>query len=692
LSTPEPKLVIGFDILAQSSTLAHKSPRYAMAIVRGNEVSTRDSVARGELLKAIRRSQPYAVATDNLLELAPSEKGVIEFLSKIPAKVRVIQVTGSPVHGMTTLVSLARRYGLRFEEHPSPVETAALAAKLVTFGVGTEVSALARETRIVVSRARTVGPGGFSQARFQRRMHGAIQQVARSVLDRLSKAGMDFDQYEKRTAHGWAHCMIHVYDSLENVLRIVQPEVNRIAGIAIRISPVKHRSILYLSTTPKEEKVEARRRLVVGLDAGITVGIAVADATGELIALHSGKGMTRGEVVQYIVKFGTPVLIATDVNPAPSFVEKLSKSLQACLFVPPRLLSAIEKRELAGRFAAASQLRPTNSHQRDALAATAEVFREFSKKLEQLHRRLEEGNQLKISHQAAALVLQGFSVHDAIQQSIAGLEPQRKPVPAPVAVPVEKEGPSPQELQNLVVQQRRQIESLRRQLDHEHTLLDQSVTKEEQMAKELAAAQRQLDRVLRQEHKEQRLDARVHQRDEEIGRLRGTIGSLQGELAAAKRTLTNLRLMRNLEIRGEVQPILVLPRFSQDAIRQFGEKYSEKRGKVVYILDASGGGASTAAQLVDLGVKSIITQGTMSHLALSRFNEAGVPVINGATLRITIVDEFAVVDRQQLEQQIAQWAKQHQSSEREAAAEALERLVEEYRQERRDEASGQEDH
>jgi predicted RNase H-like nuclease (RuvC/YqgF family) len=91
-------------------------------------------------------------------------------------------------------------------------------------------------------------------------------------------------------------------------------------------------------------------------------------------------------------------------------------------------------------------------------------------------------------------------------------------------------------------------------------------------------------------------------------------------------------------------------------------------------------------------VKSIIIQGTMSHLALSRFNEAGIPVINGTALRITIVDEFAVVNRKQLEQEIAQWAKQHQSSERKAAAEALERLVEEYRQERRDEASGQEGH
>ena len=110
MSAPVPKLIIGFDILPQSSTLARKSPRYAMAIVRGNEVSTYDSVSRGQLLRAIRRYQPYAVATDNLLEVASTEKGVIDFLSKIPSKVRIIQVTVSPVHGMTSLASLARRH------------------------------------------------------------------------------------------------------------------------------------------------------------------------------------------------------------------------------------------------------------------------------------------------------------------------------------------------------------------------------------------------------------------------------------------------------------------------------------------------------------------------------------------------------------------------------------------------------
>ncbi|MHA2314858.1 MAG: hypothetical protein ACXACF_06170, partial [Candidatus Hermodarchaeia archaeon] len=106
-----------------------------------------------------------------------------------------------------------------------------------------------------------------------------------------------------------------------------------------------------------------------------------------------------------------------------------------------------------------------------------------------------------------------------------------------------------------------------------------------------------------------------------------------------------------------------------------------------FIQDPSGGGSSTATQLIQFGVQIVITQGTMSHLALQKFHAANIPVIEAKSLRITIVDEFAVVDVEQLSLEIAKWQEQHQVTEREAAADNLERLIEEYRQERRNKTS-----
>jgi len=145
--------------------------------------------------------------------------------------------------------------------------------------------------------------------------------------------------------------------------------------------------------------------------------------------------------------------------------------------------------------------------------------------------------------------------------------------------------------------------------------------------------------------------------------------------------------MRRLEIRGEVQPVVVLPHFSQEELRRLSDRYPRKRRKVVYIQDPSGGGRSTAEQLIQFGVQLVITHGTMSHLALKQFKAAHIPVIDAELLQITVVDEFAVVDVEQLDKEITKWQDRYESSEREAAAYALERLVEEYRQERRNESS-----
>ena len=61
--------------------------------------------------------------------------------------------------------------------------------------------------------------------------------------------------------------------------------------------------------------------------------------------------------------------------------------------------------------------------------------------------------------------------------------------------------------------------------------------------------------------------------------------------------------------------------------------------------------------------------------------------VEAKKLQITMVDEFAVVDATQLEEEIFTWQKSHKITEREDATDALERLIEEYRVERRNEES-----
>jgi predicted RNase H-like nuclease (RuvC/YqgF family) len=680
------QVIIGFDILPRHSPSSKTQPRYAAALLRGQSVETFDSVSRHKLLKIIRQIVPNAIATDNIMELAPAEKAVIEFLSKIPGRTKVIQVTGSPIHGMIPLTTLAKRHGFKVMGHPDPKETAVLAAKLASLGVGTEIAVLARETKIVITRARTTRTGGFSQGRFQRRMHGAIQQIARSIREKLVRTELDFDYFETPTTYGLSRCVFFVYEPLDRVIKLVQPYVNRVAGVLVKTSPVKHRSIVYLSSPNKEPDSKTRRRLVVGVDAGTTVGIAVTDVTGRILALRSGKGLSRGEVIRYLIDIGSPVLIATDVSPAPSFVEKLSKSLKTPLYTPNRVLSVVEKRELANAFAASSELHPSNSHQRDALAAIAAVFQAYEPKLKLLQKRLVEAGQLQFAQEAATLILHDSSVHDAVQQVIEAAEPIQEPELSKRTVSLKEEPPSIEELSQLISRHQRQIESLQRQLEYKHTQHQESLEKEHMLQDQLQVTRRQLDQALSLESREQRMDERLRQKDREIKRLRRAVSELRTQIEEMKTSLMNMTLMRRLEFRGEVQPVHILHRFSQEEIRQLRERYGVKRVKFVYILNPSGGGATTAERLIELGVKIVISKGKMSHLALQQFKTAHIPVLEASDLQITIVDEFGMVDVKQLEQQLTEWQRMHLEREREAAADALEKLVEKYRHERRSES------
>ncbi len=683
MSDTDSQVFIGFDILPQHSPSSKAQPRYAIAVIKGESVETFGSMSRQKLLKIIRQHIPSVVATDNIMELAPTEKTVIDFLSKVPARTKVIQVTGSPVHGMIPLATLAKRHGLPVLGHPNPTETAVLAAKLASLGVGTEIAVLARETKIVVSRARTVRAGGFSQGRLQRRMHGAILQISRGLKEKLAKNELDYDYYETATAHGLSRCIFYIYDSFERIVKLIQPHINRISGVLVKISPVKHKSIVYLSSTNKEADSKVRRRLVVGIDAGTTIGIAVADVTGKLLTLQSGKGMSRGEVIRSLIDMGSPVLITTDVTPAPSFVEKLSKSLKTPLFTPHRVLSVVEKRELANAFAASSKLKPSNSHQRDALASVAAVFQAYERKLDLLRKRLMDMSRLQLAEEAATLILRDFSVHDAIQQTLDATEPAQEPVTLQKTSRIKEEPPSMDELLQMVKRLQRQVDSLQRQLEYKQTQYQESLTAQQLHKDELRTTRRQLDQVLRLESREQRMDERLRQKDREIKRLRQTVSEFRTQIEEMKRSMMNMTLMRRLELRGEVQPVHILRRFSQEETRLLRERYGPRRVKFVCILDPSGGGATTADKLIELGVKIVISKGKMSHLALRQFNTAQIPVLEAEELKITIIDEFGMVDIGQLEERLDEWQRIYLEKEREAAAEDLERLVEKYRQERR---------
>ena len=113
------------------------------------------------------------------------------------------------------------------------------------------------------------------------------------------------------------------------------------------------------------------KALIVGVDPGITSGIAVLGLKGNLLGIASKKYAKKGFLVKYATKFGTPVIVATDVNPPPRTVKKLAGTLGCRLFYPEISLSNVEKNKIVKEY------ETKGYHQKDALAASIKAFKSY---------------------------------------------------------------------------------------------------------------------------------------------------------------------------------------------------------------------------------------------------------------------------------------------------------------------------
>ena len=152
---------------------------------------------------------------------------------------------------------------------------------------------------------------------------------------------------------------------------------------------------------------------IVGIDPGTTAGIAVLNFKGELVDLFSSKDMGIDEVLKHIIEFGIASVIASDVNPSPQFVNKISARTGAVVFKPDKTLPVKEKTELTKNFTI------EDAHQRDSLAAAINAFNKFKNKFAKIdatdfNEFLSEEQKDEIKH----LVVHGHSIDSAIKDLI----------------------------------------------------------------------------------------------------------------------------------------------------------------------------------------------------------------------------------------------------------------------------------
>lgn len=101
--------------------------------------------------------------------------------------------------------------------------------------------------------------------------------------------------------------------------------------------------------------------------------MAILDSHGKILHLSAKKLQTKGDVIKQIMKFGNPLVVASDVSPAPKFVEKIAASLGSKIFYPEFSMSRKEKERIVEDY----EDEINSAHEKDALAAGLKAFKNY---------------------------------------------------------------------------------------------------------------------------------------------------------------------------------------------------------------------------------------------------------------------------------------------------------------------------
>ena len=265
--------------------------------------------------------QPDILAVDSLQEISADQHELYFFLQGLPPQTRLVQVTGG--ERKETLGKVAARFNISFNRF-DPFAEARTTAQVASLGAGAEVIAFENESEVVVSRHRSPGKGGWSQNRYVRKMHGAVQTQRARDREALVAAGLRYEKKETKAFGGCSRVAFRVFATRDQM----PVSTYRGADVQVRISGKRLERIRFRPLSGKP------RYLIVGIDPGTTTAFAALDLDGNLLHLQSSRQMTMSDVIEALYKVGKPLVIASDVQEMPFTVEKIRRAFSAIAYTP----------------------------------------------------------------------------------------------------------------------------------------------------------------------------------------------------------------------------------------------------------------------------------------------------------------------------------------------------------------------
>ncbi len=601
------EVVLGVDIRA-GSPRSRQPPVYSVVIMsRDGVLLEREEAGLQELISLARKYKASVIAVDNIYELARDYDDLERIVSQFPPKVRIVQVTGSP-GSMRSLKSLAKEAGIQVRKWNS-LSSARVAAELALRGYGSEIVAMFPETRVLITKNRSIKQGGSGSDRWRRSIEASILSETNRIATALDRANMDYDLYIERASGGLRRAEFIVYSDESEIKKIIK-ETTEWSPIRIIIKGSWRKKVKFVSS--ESVPVPKARPLIVGIDPGMSVGLAVLDLKGKLLTLKTLRKASRSQIVEEILEYGYPIIVATDVNPPPKSVIKIASLFDARVYVAKYSMKAEEKKKIVDKFEEETGIRVKSAHERDSLAAALKVY--YSRVKNLISKADSKLNELKVqvdNYELYERILKGVSISQAIEELLSQ-KSQEERQEGVDRIRSSGEGFKPLLLK--ISKLKMEIARLKAQLkDKEY---------------EIRRLKERIDLLEDKRLREIEKDRRISQKSERIKELEEELMRVRWNLELVKSQLAQLSKPREEEVEGiEVE---LVPSLTKENLEKLGNL-----GSPILVLDASGTSPNLVRRLKELGIPAVFYRGNPPPSEVIRASfELGIPVISANDLRI----------------------------------------------------------
>lgn len=111
----------------------------------------------------------------------------------------------------------------------------------------------------------------------------------------------------------------------------------------------------------------------MGIDPGVTTGIAIIDSIGNVLNVYSKRDITKADIIRHILRFGKPIVVSSDISATPKAVEKIAIKFGCIVYSPEISPTLNEKREVTKEYYKSVK----NDHEVDALFAAMKGWKQY---------------------------------------------------------------------------------------------------------------------------------------------------------------------------------------------------------------------------------------------------------------------------------------------------------------------------